>query len=156
MGRTARNDALDEMVKQPKKRTSHSTKANARFESLKEWILVRPNVSETYHKFGGTEFQLKGLEFMHNHGPRFLDIRLSKGDQSRVLKEGKARRHRASVHHNTGWVSFSLQEEEDLERAKHLIQMAYRNAKKELEAQSTRRTTEATLNQTPTATIVHG
>ncbi len=135
MGRPARDDALDEMVKHPEERTSQSTKTNAGFESLKEWILERPNVSETDHKFGGTEFQLNGWEFMHNHGPMFLDIRLSKRDQSRVLKEGKTRRHRASVHHRAGWVSFSLQGEEDLEPAKRLIQLAYRNAKKESEVQ---------------------
>ncbi len=53
---------------------------NELFESLKAWILQLPGVTQAAHRFGGTEFQVEGLEFMHHHGPSFLDIRLSKSD----------------------------------------------------------------------------
>jgi len=33
-------------------------------ESLQEWTLHLPNVTKTIHRFGGTEFQVHGLEFM--------------------------------------------------------------------------------------------
>jgi luciferase-like monooxygenase len=58
---------------------------NELFESLKSWILLLPGVTEAAHRFGGTEFQVEGFEFMHHHGPSVLDIRLSKKDQTTVL-----------------------------------------------------------------------
>jgi hypothetical protein len=60
--------------------------------SLQDWILELPNVTKASHRFRGTEFQVHGLEFMHTHGTSHLDIRLSKEDQERILKEGKASR----------------------------------------------------------------
>src|SRR3989442_4468849 len=58
--------------------------------SLQDWILQLPNVTKAAHTFGGTEFQVQGLEFVHTHGTSHLDIRLSSEDQERILKEGKA------------------------------------------------------------------
>ena len=119
------------------------TDATIRFNQLKEWILEHPDVSEAPHRFGGTEFRLKNLEFMHSHGPSFLDIRLSKEDQSRVLSEAKALRHRFAP--QAGWVSLRLAGEDDLERAKELIELAYRNAKKAQENHSERISRQAKL-----------
>jgi hypothetical protein len=64
---------------------------------------------------------------MHHHRPSFLDIRLSKSDQATVLKKGTAIPHRFAP--QTGWVSFRIEEAEDLGPAKELIQVAYENAK---------------------------
>ncbi|TMI55201.1 hypothetical protein E6H18_09760 [Candidatus Bathyarchaeota archaeon] len=61
---------------------------------LREWLLQLPDVVEAPHSFGGTEYQVNGRQFMHNHGPRYLDIHLSREDQERVIREGKAERHR--------------------------------------------------------------
>jgi hypothetical protein len=58
-----------------------------------------------------------------------LDIRLSKEDQERVLKEGKAEQHRF-VHHRAGWVIFRIRSERDVEAAKELIRLAYDHAEK--------------------------
>ena len=52
---------------------------NELFENLKAWILQLPGVTQAAHRFGGTKFQVEGLEFMHHHGPSFLDIRPLKG-----------------------------------------------------------------------------
>ena len=49
-------------------------------QSLEEWILELPEVTSVPHMFGGTEFQIHGLEFMHSHGSSYLDIRLSLED----------------------------------------------------------------------------
>ncbi len=64
------------------------------FAELKSWILELPGVTQATHRFGGTEFRVEGLEFMHHHGPSFLDIRLSKSDQATALKNGTAIPHR--------------------------------------------------------------
>src|SRR5213592_5312146 len=107
------------------------------FENLKTWILQLPDVTQAAHRFGGTEFQIDGLEFMHHHGPSFLDIRLSKSDQVTVLKSGTALPHRFAP--QAGWVSFRIEKPEDLDAAKKLIQLAYENAKASMEAHRTRR-----------------
>jgi len=62
-------------------------------QTLQDWILLLPNVTKALPRFGGTEFQVHGLEFMHTHGALQLDIKLSKQDQERMLKEGKAEPH---------------------------------------------------------------
>jgi hypothetical protein len=89
-------------------------------------------VTQEAHRFGGTEFQVEGLEFMHHHGPSFLDIRLSKNDQATTLKNGTALPHRFAP--QAGWVSFRLEKAEDLDPAKKLIQLAYENARTSMEA----------------------
>jgi hypothetical protein len=105
---------------------------NVIFENLKTWILQLPDVTQAAHRFGGTEFQVEGLAFMHHHGPSFLDIRLSKGDQATALKNGAALPHRFAP--QAGWVSFRIENSEDLDAAKKLIQLAYENAKTSMEA----------------------
>ena len=107
-------------------------------ESLRDWILQLPNVTKASHRFGGTEYQVRGLEFMHTHGTSQLDIRLSKEDQERMLKEGKAEPHRF-VHHQAGWVIFRIRSGEDTENAKELIRLAYDNASKMMAAHISRR-----------------
>jgi len=106
-------------------------------ESLQDWILKLPKVTKAPHRFGGTEFQVDGLEFMHTHGISHLDIRLSKQDQERMLKEGKADPHRFAP--QAGWVTFRIRSERDVEAAKELIRLAYDNAEKLMEAHVSRR-----------------
>ncbi len=110
---------------------------NELFEGLKTWILQLPGVTQAAHRFGGTEFQVEGLEFMHHHGPSFLDIRLSKNDQATAVKNGTALLHRFAP--QAGWVSFRIEKPEDLEAAKRLIRLAYENARTSTEAHGARR-----------------
>ena len=100
------------------------------YESLRGWILQLPGVREVPHRVGGVEFQVDGVEFMHSHGPSSLDIRLSKEDQASVLKTGQALPHRARVHSEAGWVSFQIENSQDLKKAKRVIHLAYEKAKK--------------------------
>ncbi|HEX9612837.1 MAG TPA: luciferase family protein [Candidatus Bathyarchaeia archaeon] len=102
------------------------------YGSLRAWILQLPGVREAPHRVGGVEFQVDGVEFMHSHGPSWLDIRLSKEDQTSVLKAGLALSHKAEVHAQAGWVSFQIENRRDLMNAKKVIQLAYENAKKTL------------------------
>ena len=108
-------------------------------ESLQDWILQLPNVTKASHRLGGTEYQVHGLEFMHTHGTSQLDIRLSREDQERMLKEGKAARHRF-VHHQAGWVIFRIGLKKDIDNAKELIRLAYDNADKIMAVHMSKRT----------------
>ncbi len=110
--------------------------SNKLFEDLKSWILELPGVTQAAHRFGGTEFQVEGLEFMHHHGPSFLDIRLSKHDQTTALKNGTAIPHRFAP--QAGWVSFRIEKVEDIDPAKKLIRLAYENAKTNMEVHKAR------------------
>jgi len=100
---------------------------------LREWILALAGVTEAPHRFGGAEFRVGGVEFMHSHGPSFLDIRLSMEEQGRVLREGKALRHRSEFHSQAGWVSFRILSAADAERVKELIGLAYGTARRAAE-----------------------
>lgn len=93
-------------------------------------------MTQATHRFGGKEFQVDGLEFMHHHGPSFLDIRLSKNDQTTALKKGTAIPHRFAP--QAGWVSFRIEKADDLGPAKELIQLAYDKARTNMEAHRTR------------------
>jgi hypothetical protein len=110
---------------------STNTSERGLYDSLKEWIMKHGKVTEASHRFGGTEFQVEGFEFMHSHGRSFLDIRLSKEDQEKALGEKLALPHRFAP--QAGWVSVRLATVKDLENAKTLIQLAYENARKEME-----------------------
>jgi hypothetical protein len=82
---------------------------------------------------GATERQNAGIHedaffvgrtmFMHIHGHGHCDIRLAKEDQERVLAEGKARPHRWAP--EKGYVTFMVQNENDLAPAMELIQMSH-------------------------------
>ncbi len=111
-------------------------------ESLQDWILQLPKVEKAPHRFGETQFQVDGLEFMHTHGISHLDIRLSKQDQERMLKESKADPHRFAP--QAGWVTFRIDSEEDVEAAKEVIRLAYENAERIMLAQVSRRAGKTT------------
>jgi Family of unknown function (DUF5519) len=96
---------------------------------LKKWLLQLPDVVEAPHSFGGTEYQVHGRQFMHSHGPRYLDIHLSREDQERILHEGKAEPHRFTPA-RAGWVTFHIRSEEDVGRLKEIITLAYNDARK--------------------------
>ena len=110
-------------------RANETVSSDVLFRSLMDWVLQLPHVTQATHRMGGTELRVHGLEFMHSHGPSFLDVRLSPKEQARVLRESKAEHHRADVHHHEGWVSFRIEGKESVERAKELVQLAYDDAK---------------------------
>src|SRR6267143_4396744 len=123
---------------------------NELFEKLKAWIPQLPVVTQEAHRFGGTEFQVEGLEFMHHHGPSFLDIRLSKNDQATTLKNGTALPHRFAP--QAGWVSFRLEKAEDLDPAKKLIQPRLRKRKDQYGSSPNERPIETWVTSSSKAT----
>jgi len=114
------------------------------YESLRAWILSLPDVTEAPHRFGGTEFQVKGLEFMHSHGHAQLDIRLSKDDQARVLNEGRALKHRFAP--DAGWVTLIMRSYADVAGAKGIIELSYRHAEKTMLGIEAKRRTHSVRN----------
>ena len=93
-------------------------------QELRQKILGLPDVTER-HNAGIHEdaFFVGQTMFMHIHGHGHCDIRLSKGDQARVLAEGKARPHRWAP--EAGYVTWIVDDEEDLQPAMDLIRMSH-------------------------------
>ena len=81
------------------------------------------------HRFGGTEFRIGKREIGHTHGDSLVDIPFPKKVRDEIVTAGEA-----SPHHilpETGWVSFYLREEGDVERAIALLRRSYEIALKQ-------------------------
>ena len=95
-------------------------------QELRQRILNLSGVTERQNAgIHEDAFFVGGKMFMHIHPESFrgCDIRLSKGDQERVLAEGKARAHRWAP--EAGYVTFNVNNDEDLEPAIDLIRMSH-------------------------------
>ena len=93
-------------------------------QELRQRILNLPGVTERQNAgIHEDAFFVGGKMFMHIHGYGHCDIRLSKGDQERVLAEGKARSHRWAP--EAGFVTFIVNNDEDVGRAMDLIRISH-------------------------------
>ena len=93
-------------------------------QELRQRILNLPGVTERQNAgIHEDAFFVGGKMFMHIHGHGHCDIRLSKGDQERVLAEGKARSHRWAP--EAGFVTFIVNNDEDVDRAMDLIRISH-------------------------------
>ena len=93
-------------------------------EELRQRILVLPGVTERQNAgIHEDAFFVGRTMFMHIHGHRHCDIRLTMADQGRVLTEGKARPHRWAP--EQGYVTFEARDENDLAPAMELIRMSH-------------------------------
>ncbi|MFI5407357.1 MAG: luciferase family protein, partial [Nitrososphaerales archaeon] len=63
--------------------------------------------------------------FVHFHGPRYIDIRLSKSEQEEALRTHVALHHHYAA--QAGWVSCVVETVEQVENTKQLIRQAYEN-----------------------------
>src|SRR5437870_11876122 len=94
------------------------------YQELRQRILNLSGVTERQNAgIHDDAFFVGGKMCMHIHGHGHCDIRLSKGDQERVLAEGKARAHRWAP--EAGYVTFIVDDEEDLQPAMDLIRMSH-------------------------------
>ena len=93
-------------------------------QELRQTILSLPGVTERQNAgIHEDAFFVGRTMFMHIHGRGHCDIRLAKGDQNRVLAEGKARPHRWAP--EAGYVTLIVNDEEDLGPAMDLIRMSH-------------------------------
>ena len=99
-------------------------------EEIRSFIRSLPNV-ELKHDPMSEEAYFYGLRnFAHFHGPRHIDIRLSKSKQEEALRTHMALPHRYAP--QAGWVSCVVETAEQLENTKRLIRQAYDNCVSEI------------------------
>jgi predicted DNA-binding protein (MmcQ/YjbR family) len=75
------------------------------------------------HRFGGTEFRIGRREIGHIHGDVLVDIPFPKKVRDEIVAAGEAEPHQ--ILPETGWVSFYLRNDGDIERAIALLKKSY-------------------------------
>src|SRR5258707_12784570 len=98
-------------------------------EHIKKIVSSWDRVEAHPHRFGGLEYVIGTREIGHIHGDQLVDIPFPKKVRDEIVAAG-----RADLHHvlpETGWVSFYLRQEEDVERAIALLHESYEIAQRQ-------------------------
>lgn len=78
------------------------------------------------HRFGGIEFRLGRRELGHLHGDRIADLPFPRRIRDELIAAGRARPHH--VLPETGWVTASIAQPQDVERVIELFRLSYDRA----------------------------
>lgn len=97
--------------------------------SITETVLLWEGVSTAPHRFGGVEYRFGTRELGHIHGDHLLDIPFPKKVRDEIVNAGLAKPHH--ILPDTGWVSFYLREEGDVQKAIALLRRSYEIAIKQ-------------------------
>lgn len=94
-------------------------------KAVTEWegITIQP------HRFGGVEYVIGKREVGHIHGDHLVDIPFPKKVRDEIVAAGRAQPHH--ILPETGWVSFYIREENDVEKAITLLHESYEIAQKQ-------------------------
>ena len=74
------------------------------------------------HRFGGIGFFVHGRESSHIHGNGLLDCFVGRANRDSLIESGSALPHH--IFPQSGWISFWIRDEQDIERALELIGIA--------------------------------
>lgn len=92
-------------------------------KKITQTVVSWDGVSTLPHRFGGLEYRFGTREFGHIHGDHLVDIPFPKKVRDEIVQAGLAKPHH--VLPQTGWVSFYLQTDEDIEKAIALLHRSY-------------------------------
>ena len=98
-------------------------------KQIVDTLLTWDGIESHPHRFGGTEFRIGKREIGHIHGDSLVDIPFPKKIRDEIVAAREA-----SPHHilpETGWVSFYLKEDGDIQKAIDLLQRSYQIALKQ-------------------------
>ena len=94
-------------------------------QTLTSW----EGVSTALHRFGGVEYRLGSREPGHIHGDYLVDIPFPTKVRDEIVNAGLAEPHH--ILPETGWISFYLREENDVQKVLALLRRSYEIAKKQ-------------------------
>ena len=100
-------------------------------EKIQRTVAVWEGVSSQPHRFGGIEFRLGKREIGHLHGDLLIDIPFPRKVRDELIESGRVVPHH--VLPESGWVSFYIRSEEDIDEAIRLLNLSFELAKKQLE-----------------------
>lgn len=92
-------------------------------EKIEQEVLGWAGTEVRPHRFNGVEFRVNGHEIGHLHGDRLADLPFPRRVREELVADGKARLHH--VLPQTGWVSYPIRGEEDIEGALELFRRNY-------------------------------
>jgi predicted DNA-binding protein (MmcQ/YjbR family) len=98
-------------------------------QKIHEAVVGWRGVTAHPHRFGGTEFRLGKRELGHIHGDHLVDIPFPKKVRDDLIAAGGAGPHH--VLPKSSWISFYLNEPDDIERAIALLQQSFELAVKQ-------------------------
>src|ERR671938_454867 len=99
-------------------------------EKIKNEILSWPHVTAGPHRFGGIEFRLNKKELGHIHGDRLADLPFPMSIRNDLVNSG-----RVSPHHvlpKSGWVSYWIRDEADIDAVIELFRLRYEQLKSKI------------------------
>ncbi|MCB0212545.1 MAG: DUF5519 family protein [Anaerolineae bacterium] len=98
-------------------------------EKINQAVLSWQDVTAHDHRFGGTEFRLGTREIGHIHGNYLVDIPFPKKVRDEIVAAGRAQAHH--VLPDSGWISFYIKADEDVEAAITLLRESFELAEKQ-------------------------
>ena len=96
---------------------------------ITEAVTTWAGVTSQPHRFGGVEYVIGRREIGHIHSDQLVDIPFPKKVRDEIVAAGRAQPHH--VLPETGWISFYLRQESDVEQAISLLKQSYEIASKQ-------------------------
>lgn len=87
--------------------------------TVSEW----PGIEVAPHRFNAEEFTLGGREIGHLHDGHLLDIPFAKRIRDILIEEQRAQKHH--IYPDSGWVSYRIRSDEDVDEALWLLRISY-------------------------------
>jgi hypothetical protein len=94
--------------------------------AVRRELLVRSEVTESPHRFGGIEFRLGRRELGHLHGDRMADLPFPRRVRDELIAAGRAEPHH--VLPDSGWVTRRVRGPEDVQAIVELFALSYERA----------------------------
>jgi len=98
-------------------------------KTITQALISWEGVSTAPHRFGGVEYRLGTRELGHIHGDHLVDIPFPKKIRDEIVSARLAAPHH--ILPETGWVSFYLREESDVQKVIALLRRSYEIALKQ-------------------------
>ncbi|SRR5581483_3020126 len=92
-------------------------------DKIKQTLLSWEQVEAHPHRFGGIEYTIGKREIGHVHGDTLVDIPFPKKMRDEIVAAGEAEPHH--VLPETGWISFYIREQGDVDKAVELLKRSY-------------------------------
>ena len=92
-------------------------------EAVRRELLVRSEVTEDTHRFGGIEFRLGRRELGHLHGDRMADLPFPRRVRDELIAAGRAEPHH--VLPDSGWVTRRVRGPQDVEAIVELFRLSF-------------------------------
>ncbi|MFC7176864.1 luciferase family protein [Halosegnis marinus] len=104
---------------------SHDTASPSRasIDRVVETVAALPGVGTAPHRFGGTEFTLRGRELGHVHADGYLDISYPRAVRDALVAEGWTGPHH--LYPDSGWTTFHLTVPANVAHATALVTLSY-------------------------------